>query len=204
MEVSLVYRNIHFYRLIMNLIYAGRYNSRYQLLKKVIDEERPLSVIEFCFGDVKIADYCKEHNIKWKGYDLNPEFVRYAKEKGFDAHQADIMQIPKYDDADMFIISGSLYHFNTANTEQLFSKVFNSTNKFLISEPIKNLSDSKGLIGYIARRSADAGKGEEHFRYNQDTFKAAIAGLCKKFNLISKEIGFVKKDMVVLVSKKEG
>jgi hypothetical protein len=39
--------------------------------------------------------------------------------------------------------------------------MFSSSGTLIISEPIKNLSESKGLIGRIAHRLSDAGKGKK-------------------------------------------
>jgi len=200
-SVSIVYKNIYFYRLIMNLIYGGKYNQRYSLLKKIIERERPASVIEFCFGDVQIAQYCASQNIKWTGYDLNESFVKNALSHKLDARLEDIMKISDFPKADLFIISGSLYHFNSADTNTLFTRVFENTKKFLISEPVRNLSDSKGLIGKIARRSANAGKGEEHFRYNEQTFKAALDKLATKFAFNTEKVGPTTRDIVVFLTK---
>ena len=44
-----------------------------------------------------------------------------------------------------------------------------SCNRFIISEPIKNLSSNPGLLGWIARKSANAGQGDEVFRFSELT-----------------------------------
>jgi hypothetical protein len=79
--------------------------------------------------------------------------------------------------------------------------MLSSSRKVLISEPIINLSEQKGLIGFIARRSANAGKGHEHFRYNKQSLKTALDELSNYFNFTYKIVGFIKKDIIILLEK---
>lgn len=200
MSTSLVYKNIHLYRLIMNLIYTGSYAKRFKTITAVLSQKKPSSVLELCFGDTYIAEYCKSHNIKWQGIDINEGFVNNALVKGFNAIQGDLLGT-NFDKADMVLISGSLYHFAPGHVEELFEKVFKITSMFLISEPVKNLSSDGGLIGFIAKRSANAGKGNEHFRYTEETLMKDLNTFSVKFNYGIQKMGFMKKDMVVLLTK---
>ncbi len=201
-DTSIVYKNIHLYRAIMNLLYTGSYRKRFSVIENVIAKEKPSSILELCFGDVYIAKYCKQHNIQWMGLDINQSFVDYAVQNNFNAKCVDLVTIKELDKSGMVIISGSLYHFAPQHTDALFTKILQSTGKILISEPVQNLSSKKGFIGYLARRSANAGKGNEEFRYNEESFNKDIDSICLKFNLDEKLIGFLKKDMIVLLTKR--
>jgi hypothetical protein len=136
------------------------------------------------------------------GLDINQSFVDYAVQNNFNAKCVDLVTIKELDKSGMVIISGSLYHFAPQHTDALFTKILQSTGKILISEPVQNLSSKKGFIGYLARRSANAGKGNEEFRYNEESFNKDIDSICLKFNLDEKLIGFLKKDMIVLLTKR--
>ena len=200
-ETSIIYKNIFFYRFLMNVIYVGNYKNRFLKITEVIEQEAPKSVLELCFGDTIIAEYCQRKNILWQGIDINENFVKGAQKKGFDSVCKDILLLDSFVKNDLCIISGSLYHFNPEQRLKLFQKMFSSSQKVLISEPISNLSDQKGLIGFIARRAANAGKGDEHFRYNEQSLKATLDELSKHFNFTYKIVGYIKKDMILLLEK---
>lgn len=202
-DTSLVYKNIFVYRTLMNVIYGGKYKARFQKIIEVIERLKPKSVLELCFGDTIIADYCKNKNIVWEGYDINQNFVQRATHLGYNAKCQDILMPKSFEKNDLCIISGSLYHFKPDERLQLLKKILASSSRLLISEPVINLSDQKGLIGYVARRSANAGKGNENFRYNEQSLKAALDELGLTLNFRYTVVGFIKKDLLILVEKNE-
>lgn len=200
-ETSLVYKNISVYRLVMNLLYTGSYKKRFELICNAITRENPKHVLELCFGDIIVAEFCKSKAISWQGYDLNKTFVAHALKHGFDAHCQDLLTVHEFSKNDLTIISGSLYHFTNEQLSVLLKKILHSTSKIIISEPILNLSDSKGILGYIARRQANAGKGNESFRYNKETFTKKMEEVSKEFSLTFEVLGYIKKDMVIILKK---
>jgi hypothetical protein len=68
---------------------------------------------------------------------------------------------------------GSFYHFHV-NAEALLASMFEVSNTVILSEPVSNLSASGGLIGFLAKMAANAGKGHEEFRYNRRSFMAML------------------------------
>lgn len=199
-KVSLIYRNVWLYRLMMNVLYTSGYKQRFEQVERVIENYKPKSVLELCFGDIFIAEYCKSKNISWVGIDSNTNFVSYAKRKGFDGRCIDLLSLSKLPKADVCIIIGSLYHFH--NDVNLFlSRMLEMSDTLIISEPIKNLSDQKGLIGWIAKKSANAGKGDEHFRYNQVTLIEMLNKEAQQLNFNFKVISFYKKDIIIVIEK---
>ncbi len=203
-SVSPIYKHISIYRIIMNILYTGGYRARFDFIKKFIHSHQISSVLELCFGDIDIATYCRKSDVKWIGYDINRHFVKLASTQGFDAHCGDISAadfiFPK---SDLCIMAGSLYHFAPSELEPLFTKIFQSADQFLISEPVMNLSDRPGLIGYLAKRSANVGKGYEAFRYDEAKLTMNLKMISSNLNLNYEKLGTFKKDLVVLVSKKK-
>jgi len=202
-QVSLVYKNIFFYRCLMNLIYGGNYKQRFEKIIEIMERVNPKLVLELCFADTIIADYCKHKNITWEGYDLNENFVKRAMRLGYHAKCQDVLLATNFKKNDLCIISGSLYHFNADERLALVKKILASTSQLLISEPIINLSAQKGLMGYIARRSASIGKGNENFRYNEKSLKATLDELGQALNFKYTVVGFIKKDLLILIDKNE-
>ncbi len=156
----------------MQAIYGGKYMQRFDPVNKSIPVHCR-SVLELCFGDLIIADYCKEKNISWTGYDINQSFVDNAVKKGYNAMVNDIIEMGDYPAVDLVVMTGSLYHFHD-RLDELFLKITRSTNHIIISEPIKNLSSMAGPIGYLSRKLANAGKGSESFRFTKNTLLAGI------------------------------
>ena len=76
-----------------------------------------------------------------------------------------------------------------------------TSNTLIISEPIKNFSERDSWIGAIAKRSANAGKGDEHFRYNETTLPEMLKEESKKLNFSFKIIDFYKKDSIIVIEK---
>ena len=199
-EVSLIYRNIWLYRRFMNILYTSGYKQRFKKVINVIDYYKPKSLLELCFGDVFIANYCKSKNIKWTGIDMNDHFVEHAKRKDFNATCADLLSFSELPKADVCVMIGSLYHFHK-DTHTLLFKMLQASDTIIISEPVKNLSDKNNLAGRIAKRSANAGKGDEQFRFNEITLKQLLESEAKKLNFNFKIVDSYKKDCIITIKK---
>ncbi len=191
-KVSLVYKNIYFYRFIMNILYGMKYKKRFNDIIKLLDNNDN-DIIELCFGDIYIAEYAKKRQKNWIGLDINNEFISNAKKQGYSAIKKDILSdpIPK---GDVCIMAGSLYHF-IDNIEIVLSKMLKSSNKIIISEPIKNLSNNK-YIGFLAKKSANAGSGNETFRFTEKLFIDILEKYKKNLHF---EYKIIKKDRDILV-----
>jgi hypothetical protein len=57
------------------------------------------------------------------------------------------------------------------------------------------------MLGYIARRSANVGKGHEVFRFTKETFMALINQLCLKLNRRIVIVQEFKKDLITELVK---
>lgn len=171
MSTSVVYANIRIYRLVMNLLYAGRYRQRFADVIALLGPD-VRSVTDLCFGDTVIADWCRERGVAWTGIDLNPTFCATATARGHRAVHGDLFaaDLPA---ADVFVMAGSLYHFHDRLPE-LFDRIWAKSGRFVLSEPVRNLSSMKGPVGWWARRSANAGDGHAEFRFTEATLLAAI------------------------------
>jgi hypothetical protein len=197
MSKGLVYKNIFSYRTIMWLLYGGKYKARFDDIIGLLNED-VRSIVDLCFGDVYIAGYCKSKNISWTGFDTNESFVRYARKKGFNASNADVLTLDHLPPCDVCIISGSLYHFHQVLYEVL-NKMLESAKVIIISEPIINLSSRKGLIGKIAAASSNAGSGAERFRFSEGTFIKAIDDLSATLNYTYSIIS-INRDILVTIT----
>jgi hypothetical protein len=170
-STSLIYTNIHLYRAVMSVLYKGQYRARFDAITGLLGGG-VRSVCDLCFGDTVVAEWCRSRGIDWVGVDLNPHFCARARRMGFRVLEGDLLaaDLPR---ADVFVMTGSLYHFHD-RLPPLFDAVFERTGRFIISEPIVNLSSQPGALGWIARRSANPGDRQAAFRYDEPTLAAAI------------------------------
>ena len=76
---SFVYTNLQVYRFILNILYLGQYKKRFLSITNNIDIHSDKKIIELCFGDTYIANWCYHNNIEWLGIDINDRFISTAK-----------------------------------------------------------------------------------------------------------------------------
>lgn len=174
MSRSLIYSDVRIYRLLMNVLYGGRYARRFEPVIELIGRDAK-SVCELCFGDVRIAEHCRERGMEWTGVDLNPAFCESARRAGFRVIEGDLLQADT-PAADAYVMIGSLYHFHDRLPE-LVEKVFQRTDRWIISEPVRNLSQRDDLLGRIARKSANPGDRQAAFRFDERTLRRALEDL---------------------------
>ena len=165
---SPVYWHPAIYQFIMRMLYGKHYESRYTAIAKIIPDGSV--VTEVCAGHGYLySNHLKKKNIKYLGLDINPVFVSHAQKEGipFQMHDliADAIPASAY-----IVIQGSLCQF-IPGEETIMRKLLAATGTALIiAEPVRNLSSSSNpLIAFIAKRSANAGKGHNTQRFNEKT-----------------------------------
>jgi len=197
--VSWIYKRIWIYRLIMSFLYLGRYRQRFQdIINVMAPEDR--QIIELCFGDIYIAEYCKRSLRQWTGYDINDVFVNYALERGHNAVSADILSLKKLPQADVLIFAGSLYHFNE-NLHHIWQLMTSCTTKIILSEPIKNITSAKNFIGKIGARASAVRNGAEAFRFERDSLIEMLDSFQETYNF-TYEIVSEKKDILIIINER--
>lgn len=177
-KYSFIYQHLLIYRFVMNLLYFGGYARRFKKVIALLDPLKDRSVTELCFGDIYIAQWCKENGVKYIGLDINPHFVVGARRKGYDVRLVNLRAYTVLPRSEVVIMMGSLYHFHDI-LEGLFETIMNSCERFIISEPILNLTSRNDIIGRIARVSANAGQGHEDFRFNNASLHVALEKAAK-------------------------
>ena len=196
--MSPIYHNIFLYRVVMNLLYLGRYYKRFEHLIQCIDLKQTTKIVELAFGDIHIAKWAKSNNIDWIGFDINKSFVLNATKNGYQAFERDLGLFEDLPDSDLTIMAGSLYHFH-GSLRPFIDQIMRHTKIFMISEPVKNVSSMPNIIGKIARSSANVNKGKEVFRYTEVTLVKELTSVCMGKYQISK-IKIHGKDMIIQIS----
>lgn len=188
----------------MNLLYLGRYKARFNAVLQSIRSYPPgVRVLELCFGDIYVAQFCRRAGYVWTGLDINKDFVSIARKMSFDAQEADLTKLEQLPAADICVMMGSFYHFHF-RAENLLLKMFQASPTVILSEPVSNLSTKKGLIGWLAKRAANAGKGHELFRYDNDSFFRTLEDSSQSLGFTIEILQAKGRDMVVKLVKKDG
>jgi hypothetical protein len=187
----------------MNVLYGGKYKDRFQPVTTEI-AKLPLSsiVLELCFGDTHVASFCKQKGYRWIGFDINSHFIFQAQKHGFNAQYGDVLTIQTLPKADVCVMIGSFYHFHR-NADSILSKMVQAAPLIIFSEPVSNLSSKKGILGFIARRAANAGHGEEGFRYTRETFLKFITEARERLKFTVLETNQSNRDLIIKIKRYE-
>ncbi|MEI6767277.1 MAG: hypothetical protein WCM76_16725 [Bacteroidota bacterium] len=194
---AFIYSSIPAYRFAMNLLYAGAYRRRSRMVFNVLKGN---SVTECCFGDTLLAEQCTRKGWIWHGYDINKKFVERARNKGFDAHEADLFTDFPAEPSDECVMMGSLYHFGE-NAGAVIMKMLEISGRVIISEPIKNLSNANTFTGRLFAKFTAAGNGPETFRFTELTLSGLLGELKKKHNFTFEIAGRIRKDILFIITK---
>ena len=185
--------------MIMSVLYLGRYRRRFQDIIHIMAPEDH-RIIELCFGDIYIAEYCKKSFRQWTGYDINEVFVNYALKRGHHAIHADILSLKKLPRADVLIFAGSLYHFNE-NLHHLWQLMTSCASRIILSEPVRNITSAKNFIGKIGARASAVRNGAETFRFEHDSLIEMLNYSQETYNF-TYEIVSEKKDMLIIINER--
>ena len=196
MSRSMIYSNLWFYRVVMSLLYHGQYGARFKRVAAGI-RNTDRTVLELCFGDVPLAEYCRQQGKEWIGLDVNDVFVAHAVKRGFDARRADLYEMTVFPACDVCIMMGSLYHFR-AQLPELFRRMKAASGRLILSEPVKNWTNSNRLLRFLARKGTRVGAKDEDFRFDEHALLAALNGLKATVGL-DYHVSSVTRDMIVEV-----
>ena len=166
----------------MYLYTYGKYFKDYHDIFSLIPSNSK-KVIELCFGDIYLANLCKQDNIAWTGYDISDYFVEHALNKNFNAFKANLHEYKIKEDCDAIIISRSLYQFKYI-LDDFFNDLLNCSNTIIICESLKSFGNSKKRFSrMLAKYLTHSGDAKHVFRYNEKSILNDMDHLCSKFKL---------------------
>ena len=196
MSFSIIYRSIVLYRLMMGMLYRGKYRERFCPVTDLIRTTDRL-ILELCFGDVVVADICHQRGVGWIGLDASPVFVAHAVRCGYDARQADLLTCDLLPSCDLCVMMGSLYHFEPCLCE-LFSRIKQASRRFVFSEPIQNWTSGGGIRRWLALALTRTDSRAQPFRFTEATLLQALDRLSQEVGFEYRVVG-VSRDMIVEV-----
>lgn len=189
----LIYRDLRVYRILMTLLYAGQYRTRFDHVCRLF-RNTDSTVLELCFGDVAIAEFCRRQGVRWTGLDTSESFVGYARRRGYDARLENVARTDAFPACDVCIMIGSLYQFKS-QLHDIFPRLKCASSRLLLSEPVRNWTHASGVRGFLARTLSDG----VPFRFDERS-------LIQTLDALQKAVGFdyrvvsVARDMLVEVT----
>lgn len=156
--LSPIYWSPSLYRMVMRLLYRGRYHERYALVANLVPPGA--SVVELCCGCGYLYEaFLAARGVEYLGIDLLPQMVTRLLRLGARVQVGDLleMDVPA---ADFCLMLGSLYHFHPREGRVL--ELMARSNEAVLLEPVENLTESGStflkaggiLMSYIGRTSS--------------------------------------------------
>ena len=172
---SLVYKSPFVYEAIMAALYGRHYWHRQLAISRLIPEGK--SVVDVCCGPGTLyTRHLKARHNVYTGIDLNEQFIRRIRRAGAQGIIASVEQMEEFPAADYLVMQASLYHF-LPNPHPLLKKMVSAAReRVIISEPIRNLTDSRVRpIAWFARLTTDAGNGRNEQRFNETLLSQVLS-----------------------------
>jgi len=172
---SIIYRSARLYELAMLLLYGRHYYSRYRAIAELIPEAA--TVVDVCCGPgVLYTRYLRKKNVAYTGLDMNEHFVEEMVRRGVQAFVWDMRSDAALPRGDYVVMQASLYHFLPNPRAVLDRMLAAARKKVIVSEPIRNLSDSNStLLSAIGKRFTNAGSGAENLRFSETSLDELMA-----------------------------
>jgi hypothetical protein len=177
--MSWLYSHRIVYGVFMRLLYGRHLSAR--LAAASAEVPAGSHIIDVCSGDGRLyRDYLRHKQVRYQALDLSPNLVRWMSEHGIDARIFDVRSeaLPS---ADVIVMLSSLYQFQPEAASVVERMVEAARIRVIITEPVRNLSESRNpILRIVARRLTETREGPSAHgihRFDRVTFP----GLCERF-----------------------
>jgi len=161
------------YDLVMRALYGPReWSSTYAAVAARIPDGA--SVVDVCCGTARLyRDFLRQRGCTYLGLDVNGDFVMHARRRGVDVRWFNLLAEP-VPEADYVVMCSSLYHFGD-RLDEVIDKMRRAARRgVVISEPVRNLSDTP-VVGPLFAALTNPGVGSFETRFDLDRFAALVA-----------------------------
>jgi len=156
--------------LVMRLLYGPSIEQAYAEVARLIPDGA--SVVDLCCGTSRLdRDHLRARGCRVLGLDFNGQFVMQGRRHGSSTRFFNVLTDP-IPEADYVVMLSSLYHFRSRVGDVLERMQAAARRAVIISEPIRNLSSRRSLLGRIAIRLSNPGVGEYAERFDLPELRA--------------------------------
>lgn len=135
----------------MRGLYGRHFEARYAAIAREIPDG--VSVADVCAGDSYLyLKYLRSKRVNYLALDISPQMIAWAQRHSVPARQFDARR-DELPISDVIVMQASLYQF-LPDARSMIRKLLNAARqRVIITEPIRNLSDSKNpLLAFIGRK----------------------------------------------------
>lgn len=171
----MIYRSTIVYRLTMVLLYRRSYRRKYAMVAELI--EPGSSVVDLCCGDCAIEPMLAAKDCRYVGLDSSESFVKAGKKRGLNVS---LWNGPSADfpSADVICMQSSLYQFMPDEKKLVERMISKSGRMVIITEPVKNLADSRNpIIRKVARWVTPTSTVQPQKRHTLASIQALVRDL---------------------------
>jgi len=172
---SFVYRSEAVYALTMRALYGRHYGARDRVVAELVPPGA--EVLDVCCGPATLYRRgLREKGVRYRGLDLNPRFVARLGALGIRADVWDASEPAALPPADIVTMQASLYHFLPDPRPVLERMLAAARDRVIVSEPVRNLSDSRfAPLAAIGRQATRVGAGGAQ-RFDEPRLDALMDG----------------------------
>lgn len=160
----------------MRLLYGRHYAARDAALARLLPERG--RVIDLCCGPGTLfTRHLRERpGVEYVGVDINKVFLDRLSRLGATVIERDISDGAPLPTGDYLVMQAGLYHFLPDRTEVMVAAMLAAARTaVVISEPIRNLSDSRfTALAKLSRAGTDPGTGAHAHRFNEARLEETI------------------------------
>lgn len=192
---SFLYWSGSLYIKLLKLIHKENLDKRY----KYMASKTTGKVLEVACGPGYFGNYVKNY----MGFDINKNFIKHGKKKGFNLWLGDAKKKSSYKKCDTLILCDAMHHFNPKFHKLILKLCLANTKKrIIICEPFKDYYVKKmpGKLGELWYNFIDGdGNNESKLEYTHNKKDLTIA-INNGFGIIKykkKEIKEIGEDLIV-------
>lgn len=183
----------------MKFIHRENFAKRYQYLASFV--EKGDLVLEPGCGPAILADFLPK-DCFYYGFDLNENFINYARKKHPGVYLGNVLDPANYFPAEVIISCDVLHHLKPEFREKFIENCWQKTKKkFIICEPAKEEKQSKWWFEHIERDGENLPKLED-FWTERELKNQMINGFGKIKSFYPRLITKIGKDLIAVYFKK--
>lgn len=198
MVKSILYKYPWMYKLGLRFLHGKSLEKRYKYISNEIGKNK--KVLEPGCGPALLASYLNEGCIYY-GFDINNEFINYAKKKGINVYYGDCLKTEPYRKSDVIVLCDVLHHLGRENEKKVLQLCNKNSKKIIICEqPVSTLFKKILFAVWIFNYLDKDGRGKvdiQKLRTERELLSDMQNGF-SVFNRINKKIVKIGKDIIAI------
>jgi hypothetical protein len=199
MHKSIFYQSPFLYKFGLRLIHRENFEKRYRYFASFVKSGD--LVLEPACGPAIVADFLPRGSFYY-GFDLNENFVHYARNKNARVFIGDVLDFQNYFPADVVIACDVLHHLEEKEREKFIENCWQVTKKFfIVCEPYREDHQKEFWFEYIERDGTNSPKFAA--LWDRETLARKMEnGFGKIENSFWREITQIGKDFIAVYAKR--